>query len=138
MLQRTPETSGRAIKLPGFIGHAKLHGNYCWKDDKSSQVVLYGWCYYYWIIKLCGIHIDLICFDKNMVSYNSSYHIKMLHITAITRLLCQLQFNQISNMLYMVSHWCLCKNTATSRFMKDTFLRLTYKQILFASYVANW
>ena len=52
------------------------------------------------ILKLCGIHKDLICPDKKIVNYNSSYHIKVLHVkknnkvlhvTAMTRLLCQLQ-----------------------------------------------
>ena len=33
-----------------------------------------------------------------MVSYNSSYHIKVLHITTVTRLPCQLKFNQILDM----------------------------------------
>ena len=42
------------------------------------------------ILKLCGINKDLICPDKKIVNYNSSYHIKVLHVTAMTRLLCQL------------------------------------------------
>ena len=32
------------------------------------------------ILKLCGIHKDLICPDKKIVNYNSSYHIKVLHV----------------------------------------------------------
>ena len=39
---------------------------------------------------------------------------------------------------YMVSLWCLCKNTATSRFMEKTFLRLTNKQILLVCFLVNW
>ena len=57
---------------------------------------------------------------SNVVSYNSSYHIKVLHITAMARLLCRLQFNQILSTPSMVSYWCLCKNTATSRCMEKT------------------
>ena len=33
-----------------------------------------------------------------MVNYNSSYHVKGLQVIAMTRLHCQLQFNQILNM----------------------------------------
>ena len=64
MLQRATETSQRAIKLPGFIGHIKLHGKYvegvinlfrlyCMVDFTNID-----------ILKLCEIHIDLICPDK--------------------------------------------------------------------------
>ena len=67
----------RAIKLPGFIRHVKLHGKYYWRDDKSSQVILYGWFTNTDILKLCGIRIDMICPDKNVVNYNSSYHISV-------------------------------------------------------------
>ena len=57
--------------------------------------------------------------------------LQVLQVTAMTRLHCQLQFNQILNMPSMVSSRCLCKNPATSRFMEKTFLRLSDKQILF-------
>ena len=64
MIQRAPETSQRAIKLPGFIGHIKLHGKYvegvinlfrlyCMVDITNKD-----------ILKLCKIHIDLTCPDK--------------------------------------------------------------------------
>ena len=59
-----PETSQRAIKLPWFTGHVKLHGKYfkgmrnlfrlkCMVDVTNID-----------ILKLCKIHIDLICPDK--------------------------------------------------------------------------
>ena len=31
------------------------------------------------ILKLCGISIDMICPDKNVVNYNSSYHISVTY-----------------------------------------------------------
>ena len=31
------------------------------------------------ILKLYGIHIDLICLDKNVLNYNSSYHISVTY-----------------------------------------------------------
>ena len=34
---------------------------------------------YIYILKLCGIHIDLICPDKNVLNYNSSYHISVTY-----------------------------------------------------------
>ena len=34
---------------------------------------------YICIVKLCGIHIDLICPDKNVVNYNSNYHISVTY-----------------------------------------------------------
>ena len=64
MLQRAPETSQKAIKLPGFIWHVKLHEKYCWRGDKSFQVILYGYVTNIDIPRLCEIHIDLICPDK--------------------------------------------------------------------------
>ena len=64
MLRRAPETSQGAIKLPGFIGHVKLHGKYCWRGDKSSQIILYGGCYQYRYPKIMWSLIDLICPNK--------------------------------------------------------------------------
>ena len=34
---------------------------------------------YIYILKLCGIRIDLICPDKNVINYNSSYHISVTY-----------------------------------------------------------
>ena len=34
---------------------------------------------YIYILKLCGIRIDLICPDKNVLNYNSSYHISVIY-----------------------------------------------------------
>ena len=53
----------RDIKQPGFIWHVKLHKKYCWRSDKS-QVILYGWFTNIDILKLCGIHMFLICPGK--------------------------------------------------------------------------
>ena len=64
MLQRAPEIFQRVIKLPGFIGHIKLHEKYCWRGDKSFQVILYGYVTNIVILRLCEIHIDPICSDK--------------------------------------------------------------------------
>ena len=74
----------------------------------------------------------------NVVSYNSIYHVKVLQVTEMTKLHCQLEFNQILNMPPMVSLLYFCKKSATSRFMEKTFLRLTNKQILFVYYLVNW
>ena len=60
MLQRAPEISQGAIKLPGFIGHVNYMGStvegvinllrlYCMVDVTNID-----------ILKLCGVHIDLI------------------------------------------------------------------------------
>ena len=77
------------------------------------------------ILKLCGIHIDLICPDK-MLSV----------IILVIMLKCNksqqwpgYQFSRILITPSMVSLWCLFKNFATSRFMEKTFLRLSKKQI---------
>ena len=59
-------------------------------------------------------------FWQNAASYNSSYHIQ---VTAVTRLLCQFQFNQVLNMPSMV--------TAPSRYMEKTFLSLSINIFLF-------
>ena len=34
---------------------------------------------YIYLLKLCGIRIDLICPDKNVLNYNSSYHISVTY-----------------------------------------------------------
>ena len=34
---------------------------------------------YIYILKLCGIRIDLICPDKNVLNYNSNYHISVTY-----------------------------------------------------------
>ena len=49
-------------------------------------------------------------FWKNLVNYNSSCHIKVLHVTAMFKLLYQLQNSQILNMTSVVSLWCLWEN----------------------------
>ena len=67
MLQRAPETAQRAIKLPRFIGHVKLHEKYCRRGDKSFQVILYGCVTNIDRLRLCEIHIDVICPDKIML-----------------------------------------------------------------------
>ena len=75
---------------------------------------------------------------SNAVSYNSSYHIKAFQVAAVTRLLCQFRFNQVLTMSSMVSHWCLCRNTATSRYMEYTFLSLPIIFCLFVCLLVSW
>ena len=75
---------------------------------------------------------------SNAVSYNSSYHIKAFQVAAVTRLLCQFLFNQVLTMSSMVSHWCLCRNTATSRYMGNTFLSFPIIFCLFFCLLVSW
>jgi len=93
MLQRARETSQREVlKYLGSFDMLNYMGNtvggvvnllrlYCMVDITNID-----------ILKLCGIHKDMICPDKML---------------SMTRLLCQLQYNQILNMPSMVSLRCL-------------------------------
>ena len=47
------------------------------------------------ILKLCGVHIDLMCPNKMWSTIILYLPVKVLQVTAMTRLLCQSQFNQI-------------------------------------------
>ena len=47
------------------------------------------------ILKLCGVHIDLMCPNKMWSTIILYLPVKVLQVTAMTRLHCQLQFNQI-------------------------------------------
>ena len=60
---------------------------------------------------------------KNVVSYNSSCHVQVLQVTAMSRLLCQLQFNQILNM--------------PSMFHSDAFARILLLQDLWKRFFKN-
>ena len=51
------------------------------------------------ILKLCGVHIDLMCPNKMWSTIILYLPVKVLQVTAMTRLHCQLQFNQIKTCL---------------------------------------
>ena len=129
MLQRAPETSQREIlNYLSSFDMLNYMGN-------IARIIM---TFYQDISDFHEFHLILILVKFMKIwyvlikcHYNSSYHVKVLQVTAMARLHCQLQFNQILNMPSMVSPWCLCKNTATSGFMEKTFLRLSDKQILF-------